>query len=58
MTSTAPSSTSFAYIECDIPGEQTLVEWRRDLDAARRAERRVRRPFFQFPRVWAARWAT
>ena len=26
MTSSAPTSTSFAYVECDIPGEQTLVE--------------------------------
>jgi hypothetical protein len=57
MPSTASTSTSFAYIECDIPGEQTLVEWRRDLDAARQAERRVRRPLI-FPRIWPTRWAT
>lgn len=43
MTSTTPSSTAFAYIECDIPAEQTLVEWRRERDAARRAERPARR---------------
>ena len=49
MTSTAPLTsadltlTSVAYVESDIAGEQTLVEWRLELDAARRAERRVRR---------------
>jgi len=57
MTSTAPSSTSFAYIDCDIPDGQTLVEWRRDRNAARRAERRVRRTF-RLPRLRPLRWAT
>ena len=58
MTSTAPASTSFAYIDSDIPDGQTLVEWRRELDAtrrqldaARRAERRVRRRSFGLPRL-------
>jgi len=51
MTSTAlSSSTSFAYIDCDIPDGQTLVEWRLELDAARRAERRARRTF-RLPRL-------
>lgn len=38
MTFTGPTSTAFAYVECDVPAEQTLVEWRRDLDAVRQAE--------------------
>jgi hypothetical protein len=49
MTSFAPASTSFAYIESDIPGDQTLVEWRREREAQRRRARR---------RLWPARWAT
>jgi hypothetical protein len=57
MTSTAPASTSFAYIDCDIPDGQTLVEWRRDRVAARRAERPVRRTF-RLPRLRPLRWAT
>ena len=49
MTSTTPLTsadlipTSVAYVDCDIPDGQTLVEWRLERDAARRAERRVRR---------------
>ena len=49
MTSTAPltsadlAPTSVAYVDSDIRDGQTLVEWRRELDAARRAERPVRR---------------
>ncbi len=49
MTSTAPltsadlDSTSFCYVASDVPDGQTLAEWRRDRDAARRAERRARR---------------
>ena len=43
MTSTTLSSTAFAYIECDVPAEQTLIQWRREREAARRAERRARR---------------
>jgi hypothetical protein len=39
MTAIAPRSTSFAYVECDVPAEQTLVEWRRDREAMRAAER-------------------
>lgn len=57
MTSTAPSSTSFAYIESDVPDGQTLVERRRDRVAARRAERPVRRTF-RLPRLRPLRWAT
>lgn len=57
MTSTTPSSTSFAYIDCDVPAEQTLAEWRRDRNAARHAERRARRPF-RMPRLRRVRWAT
>jgi hypothetical protein len=64
MTSTAPlisadlTPTSVAYVDSDIPDGQTLVEWRRELDAARpqldaarRAERRVRRRSFGLPRL-------
>lgn len=61
MTSTAPITStdlalaSVAYVESDIPEGQTLVEWRLELDAARRAERRVRRrrtrPAFGLPRL-------
>jgi hypothetical protein len=31
------------YVESDIPEGHTLVQWRLEQDAARRAERRVRR---------------
>ena len=46
MSSTAPltsadlAATSVAYVDSDIPEGQTLVEWRAELDAARRAQRR------------------
>lgn len=53
MTSTAPSSSAFAYIDCDVPAEQTLVQWRREREAARRAERPARRSL----RVSLLRWA-
>jgi hypothetical protein len=53
MTTHAPSSTSFLYIECDIPAEQTLLEWRRERDAAREAARRPRR---SLRGLWPARW--
>jgi hypothetical protein len=43
ITSTDLALTSVAYVESDIPDGQTLAEWRVELDAARRAERRVRR---------------
>ena len=56
MTPFAPTSTSFAYVESDIPAEQTLVEWRRDREAQRAAERRSRRGLRL--RLWLARWAT
>jgi len=57
MTSTSPSSTSFAYIDSDVPDGQTLVEWRRDRDAARRAQRRPRRAL-GLSRLLRVRWAT
>jgi hypothetical protein len=57
MTPTSPSSTSFAYIDSDVPDGQTLVEWRRDRDAARRAQRRPRRAL-RLPRLLRVRWAT
>jgi hypothetical protein len=57
MTSTAPltsadlASTSVAYVDSDIPEGQTLVEWRVELDAARRAQRRVPRRTLPVPRL-------
>ncbi len=58
MTTTTPSSTSFAYIDCDVPGEQTLADWRRDRAAARRAQRRPRRRALGRSRMLRLRWAT
>jgi hypothetical protein len=57
MSFTTPSSNAFAYIDCDVPGEQTLAEWRRERDEARRAERRPRRAI-RLPRLRSPRWAT
>lgn len=57
MTTSTPSSTSFAYIDCDVPAEQTLADWRRDRDAARRAQRRPRRAL-RLSRMPRLRWAT
>jgi len=57
MTSTALNHMSFNYVECDVPGEQTLADWRHELDAARRAQRRARRPFWM-PLLRRARWAS
>ncbi len=59
MTSTAPitsadlTDTSFAYVESDLRDGQTLADWRRELDAARAAERRARRAgrSFRLPRL-------
>jgi hypothetical protein len=50
LTSADLARTSIAYVESDIPEGQTLVEWRLEQDAARRAERRVRR---RVPRLLA-----
>lgn len=57
MTTTTPSSNAFAYIDCDVPAEQTLAEWRRGRDAERRAERRPRRTL-RLTRALRIRWAT
>jgi len=43
MTSNAPLLTTLNYIHCDIPADQTLAEWRRELEAARRSERDAQR---------------
>ncbi|HEY0344515.1 MAG TPA: hypothetical protein VGC59_07700 [Solirubrobacteraceae bacterium] len=57
MTSTAPltsadlAPTSVAYVDSDIPEGQTLVEWRVELDAARRAQRHVPRRTLRVPRL-------
>jgi hypothetical protein len=51
------SSTSFAYVECDIPEGQTLVEWRRELEAARAAARPARRRVRLLARIGIARWS-
>ena len=55
MTSTTPASHAFSYIDCDVPADQTLAEWRRERDAARRAERPARRTWRR-PRL-RLRWA-
>jgi hypothetical protein len=52
---TKPSSTAFTYIDCDVPAEQTLVEWRRERDAVRQAQRRPRR-LRRLAREQWARW--
>ncbi len=44
MTTTAPAHLTIDYVACDLRDGQTLVEWRRELDAERRAPRRARRP--------------
>ena len=48
MTRTQLSPTPFAYIDCDVAAGQTLVEWRRERDAERRA---ARRRAFRVPRL-------
>ena len=62
MTFTGPPSTAFAYVECDVPDEQTLVEWRRDRNAARAAERApraaLRRRLRRRKPARRTRWAT
>lgn len=55
MTSTPPPSNSFSYIDCDVPGDQTLAEWRRERDQARRAEHRPRRSI-RLPFLRVCRW--
>jgi hypothetical protein len=52
MTTKFPSN-AFTYIDCDIPGDQTLAEWRRERDAVRLAQRRPRR----LRRMARERWA-
>jgi hypothetical protein len=52
---TKPSPTAFTYIDCDVPAEQTLVEWRRERDAVRQAQRRPRR-LRRLAREQWARW--
>ena len=63
MLSTAPITssdllaTSFAYIDCDVAEGQTLSDWRRERDAARRAAQAPRRRF-RFARPAPMRWAS
>jgi hypothetical protein len=63
MLSTAPltsadlQATSFAYVDCDVPEGQTLAEWRRERDAARRAAQ-PRRRGFSFGRIKPMRWSS
>lgn len=42
MSSIDLTPTSFAYIDCDIPEGQTLLQWRCERNAARRARRTFR----------------
>jgi hypothetical protein len=55
MTSTTPSPHAFAYVDSDVPPDQTLAEWRRERAEARRAERPRRRTRL-IPRL-RPRWA-
>jgi hypothetical protein len=55
MTSNAPSPHSFSYIDCDVPAGKTLTEWRREREAARRAERPRHRTWLIAPR--RLRWS-
>jgi hypothetical protein len=55
MTSKHPPSTAFSYVDCDIPAEQTLAEWRRERAAVLRAERRPRGLMRMARKRWA-RW--
>jgi len=55
MTSKNPPSTAFSYVDCDIPAEQTLAEWRRERDAALQAKRRPRGIMRTARKRWA-RW--
>jgi len=57
MTSTALTQMSFNDVECNVPGERTLNDWRYELVGARRAERRARRRFW-LPRLRRMRWAS
>ena len=43
MNSIDLSATSFSYVDCDVPEGQSLREWRRERNAARRVARRPRR---------------
>lgn len=43
MNPASSSLPSFAYVACDVPPGQTLVEWRREREATLRAERAARR---------------
>ena len=46
MSTTFPTDQSFNYVDSDVPPGQTLREWRRDRERARRDERaRTRRRF-------------
>jgi len=47
---------SINYVECDIPEGQTLVEWRRELNAARRAAQPPRRRLRLSFRLWTPKW--
>jgi hypothetical protein len=57
VSSDRQTTLTFNYVECDVPGEQTLADWRHELEAARRAPRRARRPAWM-PRLLRARWAS
>lgn len=52
---TKPPSNAFDYVDCDVPPEQTLAEWRRERDAVRLAQRLPRRLRRMVRKQWA-RW--
>ena len=43
MNTTALTHLSISYVESDVPEGQTLLQWRREYDAERRAQARARR---------------
>lgn len=43
MNATARTHLSISYVESDVPEGHTLLQWRRELDAARREQPRPRR---------------
>jgi hypothetical protein len=55
IMTTTPPSNDFDYIDCEVPAEQTLTEWRRERAAVERAERRPRRLCRMARERWA-RW--
>ena len=56
MTPAPLTCMSMNYVESDIPEGQTLAEWRRELNAARRAAQPPRRRLRLSFRLWTPKW--